>query len=115
MAGLLREPVPCTVCEKTCLVLRHGIALWDVCESCEVDGASDASIRQVRPNDVGWLLRQTGIRKVFCNGSTARKLYDRHILPVCGLPAAALPSTSPANARWTLPLLLEAWQRILTD
>ena len=112
-AGLLGEDVPVTVEQKKAMLLNHGIALWDVCESCTADGASDASIRDVRPNEVAALLRRTGIVRVFCNGTAAGRLYERHILPQSGISAAVLPSTSPANARWSLPMLAEAWKPIL--
>ena len=103
LAAILDEAVPETVPEKTALLLRRHVALWDVAAACEVAGSSDASIRAVIPNDLTPIFRAAEIRAVFCNGGTAYRYYRG--------PAAAekLPSTSPANARWTLPMLVEAW------
>ena len=103
LAAVLDEAVPDTVPEKTALLLRRRIALWDVAAACEVAGSSDASIRAVVPNDLSPIFRAAEIRAVFCNGGTAFRYYRG---PVA---AVKLPSTSPANARWTLPMLAEAW------
>ena len=103
LAAILGEPVPETVPEKTALLLRRHIALWDVAAACEVAGSSDASIRAVVPNDLSPIFRAANIRAVFCNGGTAYRYYRGPVT------AVKLPSTSPANARWTLPTLAEAW------
>lgn len=113
LATLLEEPLPPTVEKKTALLHRHGIALWDVIASCEITGSSDSSIRNVTPNDVASLLRSTPIEKIFVNGKTAERLYIRYLEPRLGIRAAALPSTSPANAAWTLPRLVDAWKILL--
>ena len=73
----------------------------------------DASIRHAVPNDVPALLASGGIKRVFCNGQRAYALYLRYLDAACGLPVAALPSTSAANAAWSLERLTEAWRVIL--
>ena len=109
LAAILGEPVPETVPEKTALLLRRHIALWDVAAACEVAGSSDASIRAVVPNDLSPIFRAAEIRAVFCNGGTAYAYYKTLCRGPVAVAAAKLPSTSPANARWTLPMLAEAW------
>ena len=96
---------------KTALLLSH-VALWDVIASCEVTGSSDSSIRSVVPNDVREILCGARIRQIFCNGHTAYTLYTRHLLPLTGREAVCLPSTSPANASFTLERLCSEWAAI---
>jgi len=104
--------VPATVEEKRAFLLCHGIALWDVIASCEVTGSSDASIRNVVVNDVTHILRHAQIRTIFVNGKTAEKYYNRYLKPVLQQNAVCLPSTSPANAAWSLERLIEAWRPV---
>ncbi len=107
--GLAQEDVA----GKRAALLRHGVALWDVVESCEVRGSSDASIRDVVPVDVARIVRVAPICAVICNGGTAGRLYRRWLLPACGIEAEVLPSTSPANASWSLARLTERWREAL--
>lgn len=81
--------------------------------ACDIVGSSDASIRHAVPNDVPALLASGGIKRVFCNGQRAYALYLRYLDAACGLPVAALPFTSAANAAWSLERLTEAWRVIL--
>ena len=115
LSALFDESLPQTPEEKAALVLRHGIALWDVLASCDIDGASDASIRQPVPNDFTSLLQKTAIRTVFTTGKAATNLFQKHVAPVIGLNAVYLPSTSPANqALFPWKKLLDEW-RMLVD
>lgn len=98
---------------KRSLLLRHGIALWDVVQSCDVRGSSDASIRNVVPADVARVMAGARIEAVLCNGGTAARLYRRHLRPATGVDAVQLPSTSPANASWSLGRLTERWREAL--
>jgi TDG/mug DNA glycosylase family protein len=117
LAALTGEPLPARedIAAKKQLLLRHGLALWDTLESCTITGASDASIRDVVPNDIAGLLRKVPIRAVFCNGATAYRIYTKYQQPLTGIPAVRLPSTSPANAACS-PARLEAlWGAALAD
>ena len=109
MAALFGENVPQTVEEKTALILSHRLALWDVIGQCEIAGSSDASITAVRANDLSPILRGADIRAIFCNGGTSYAYYEKLCRGPLGRDALKLPSTSPANARWTLEKLTEAW------
>ena len=86
--------------------------MWDVIASCEIVGSSDSSIQNAVANDITPILSAAPIERIFTNGKTAGKLYDRYILPQIGKTAVCLPSTSPANAAWTLEKLISAWQII---
>lgn len=112
MALLFEAEVPETVEEKTHLVLTHRLALWDTIHSCTITGSSDSSIRDVVPNDLSVILDNSRVDRVFCNGAASYKLYQKYIYPQTKLHAAQLPSTSPANAAWSMERLQKAWQII---
>lgn len=113
LAAVTDSPVPQSISEKKNLLLEHGIALWDVIASCDIVGSSDASITNVVPTDIGRILRESPIERIYANGTTAKKLYDLYQKEQCGREIILLPSTSPANAVWTLPKLVETWKESL--
>ena len=113
LATLLKEPVPDTIEEKKAMLLVHRIALWDVIQSCDIKGSSDSSIKNVQPTDIGMILEKTNVTQIYANGNKAGQLYKRYQFPVTGIEATVLPSTSPANAAWSLERLCEAWRVIL--
>ena len=113
IAALFHQEVPETIGQKKELILSNNLALWDSIASCVVTGSSDASIRDVRANDLSVILDHSPIRKIFCNGKTSWQMYEKWILPSTGREAVCLPSTSPANAQWSLDRLIDAWSVIL--
>ena len=113
LATLLKEPVPDTIEEKKAMLLAHRIALWDVIQSCDIKGSSDSSIKNVQPTDIGMILEKTNITRIYANGNKAGQLYKRYQFAVTGIDALVLPSTSPANAAWSLERLCKAWHVIL--
>lgn len=104
---------PKSIDEKKRFLHSCGIALWDVIASCEIIGSSDSSINNATPNDLSEILNAADIRRIFVNGKTAEKYYNKYTKPVTGIPAVCLPSTSPANAAWTYDKLIDAWKIIL--
>ena len=113
LAAVFEDTVPATVEEKKAFLAAHGIALWDVIASCRIEGSADSSIRDVVPNDIASLLKSHSIRAIFTNGKTAQTLYDKHIFPTLGVSALCLPSTSPANAAWSVEKLVNAWRVVI--
>lgn len=113
LATLLKEPVPDTIEEKKAMLLARRIALWDVIQSCDIKGSSDSSIKNVQPTDIGMILEKTNITRIYANGNKAGQLYKRYQFPITGIEAMVLPSTSPANAAWSLERLCKAWHVIL--
>ncbi|MBR5677761.1 MAG: DNA-deoxyinosine glycosylase [Paludibacteraceae bacterium] len=113
IAAVCGEPVPGTVEEKRSLLLRNHIAVWDVIRSCDITGSSDASIRNVTPNDLRRILDAAPIRAIYVNGKTAERYYKKYIEKTLGIPAACLPSTSPANAAWSAEKLVGEWGKVL--
>ena len=113
VSAVLGVDCPGSVEDKKRMLLQNRIALWDVIASCRIEGSSDSSIRDAVPTDLQAILKTAGIRAVFCNGQTAFRLYERYQEKQVGLPAIALPSTSPANAAYGLDRLVEHWRVIL--
>ena len=109
IAALYDRDVPVTIPEKKGLILSHGLALWDSIASCVITGSSDASIRDVHPNDLRIILDHSPIERIYCNGRKSHEMYEKYILPAIGREAGCLPSTSPANAQWSLEKLIAAW------
>lgn len=114
LAALTKSPLPSTVEEKKALLLQNGIALWDVIKSCDIEGSSDLSIRNVVPHDIATVTSNAPIQHIYANGSKAYELILRYCKNPSGLPVTKLPSTSPANASYSLERLINAWQVILS-
>ena len=112
LATICNEDTPFTTEQKKALCLTHGIALWDVIQSCEIEGSSDSSIKNVKVNDLSVILDNCGINQIFVNGSTAYKLFAKYQQKEIGRTAIKLPSTSPANAAWSFERLYSEWQVI---
>ena len=112
LAQVLDCAVPESVEEKRAMLLTHHVALWDVIASCEITGSSDASIRNVCPNDLSRIFNVADIQAIYTNGSKAYQLYQKYIFPINRRKAYPLPSTSPANAGYSLERLVEAWSVI---
>ena len=112
IAAVCNDRVPETIEEKKKLLHSHGIALWDVIESCDITGSSDSSIRNVKVNDLSRILLAADIRQIYVNGGTAYKYYQKYTEPLLGKSAVKLPSTSPANAAWSVEKLSEEWKCI---
>lgn len=113
LAAVFSSTVPETIPEKQAFLFHHHIALWDVIGSCEIEGSADSTIRNVSPNDLSLILNHAPIENIYVNGRTAEKYYTRYSLPHTGKAAVCLPSTSPANAAFSLEKLIAAWRVIL--
>lgn len=106
---------PQTISEKKKLLLDNRIALWDVIKSCDIIGSGDSTITNVTVNDISKILDHSEIKSIFTNGKKADNLYAKHIEPVTGIKACCLPSTSPANAAWTVEKLYQFWNDRIAD
>ena len=113
IAALYGEETPRTTEEKSGLILRRNLALWDTIQSCTITGSSDSSVRDVVPNDLSVILQNSRVDRVFCNGALSHKLYTRYCMPQTGISAVKLPSTSPANAAFSLERLIGEWKVLL--
>ena len=115
MARLLKEPLPVSVEEKKAMLLKHHIAIWDVVAECDIHGSSDGSIRNVIPTNLNQILREADIQTIIANGTAAYTLYHTYCEEHTGLTAVKFPSTSPANAVFTLDRLEDAWGKVFLD
>ena len=113
LAAIFDEDVPADIPAKKAFLLRHHIALWDVIASCEIEGSSDASVKNAVPVDIACVMQIASIERIICNGNLAYKLYQCHLEPLTGIHAISLPSTSPANAAWSLEKLVSSWRDAL--
>lgn len=115
LSRLLHEPLPDSIEAKKQMLLKHHIALWDVVAECDIHGSSDMSIRNVIPTNLNQVLREADIKTIITNGATAYKLYHTYCEEHTGRSAVKCPSTSPANAVFTLDRLEEAWGEIFSS
>lgn len=113
ISSLYTEELPDKVETKKEMLLRNKIAVWDVIKSCEIMGSSDRSIRNVISNDISGILETSHIKIIIANGGTAFRLYMKHIYPKTKVEIIKLPSTSPANAAFSLEMLIHEWSYIL--
>lgn len=111
-AAIFQEETPMTIETRYAFLLRNRIALWDSIHQCTIIGSSDSSIRDVVPNDLSPILDTAPIEQIYCNGQKSWEMFHRYIEPRIERTAIVLPSTSPANAAWTLDRLIEAWSTI---
>lgn len=112
VASVYSCPVPKTVEEKKNMLLSNRIAVWDVIKSCEITGSADSTIKSVTPNDLSEILSVANIQKIYANGKTAQSLYNKYIKKNTGIDIISLPSTSPANAAYSLEKLIKEWKII---
>lgn len=112
VASVFNASVPKTTEEKKNFLLANNIALWDVIASCEITGSADSSIKNAVINDISKILDNSDIQKIFVNGKTAEKYYNKYTKPLIHRNAVLLPSTSPANAAWNIEKLIESWKII---
>ena len=112
VAMTFEDELPETIQEKREFLLHHNIALWDVIHSCDITGSSDASIKNVVPNDLSVILAAADIKQIYVNGKTAYKYFEKYTKPLINRDAICLPSTSPANAAWNMERLAGEWKVI---
>ena len=110
LSALFEESALCTNEEKKAFLLEHKIAIWDVIASCDITGSSDSSIKNVVPTDLSVILNKARIEKIYANGATAAKLFHKYQEPIVKREIITLPSTSPANAAFSLERLVECWK-----
>ena len=112
MAAVLETAVPETIEEKKKMLYRHHIALWDSIYSCDIIGSSDSSIKNAVPTALGQIITGSKIRKIFCNGAASGICFKKYQEKELQITADILPSTSPANAAYSLEKLISIWRKI---
>ena len=109
VSAVMGTNIPVTNEGKRNFLHNNHIALWDVIASCDITGSSDSSIKNVVANDLTTILENADIKQIFVNGKTAEKYYNKYIRDTIKRDAICLPSTSPANAGWSVEKLVDAW------
>ncbi|MFV0362049.1 MAG: DNA-deoxyinosine glycosylase [Suipraeoptans sp.] len=112
LAEIYENKVPETIEEKKNFLFENRTAIWDVIKSCDIVGSSDSSISNVEPNDLYYILENSKINHIFANGAKAHELYYKYIYNTTRIDAIKLPSTSPANASYSLSKLVGDWNII---
>ncbi len=120
MARLLENTDPPTSYEeRLSMLLRHHIALWDSIDTCHRNGSLDTAIRDAASNDFAAFFQQYPFLHTICfNGAKSAQIFKKYNKALLNAPAhrfLSLPSTSPANARWSFTMLLKKWQTILAS
>lgn len=112
LSKVFNEEISDSIEDKKVFLRKHKVALWDVIASCEIAGSSDSSIKNVKVNDIKWLLKRTKIKKIYTTGKKSYELYNKYCLNKTKINAICLYSTSPANCRIKLEELVENYQVI---
>ena len=121
MARILEQApsAPVRYEDRLAMLLRHHIALWDSIAACDRPGSLDADIKNEQGNDFSTLFAQyPNIHTVCFNGGKSFqcfKKYNKQLLNRTDIQFHPMPSTSPANARWTMEMLEDAWKIPLTS
>ena len=114
-SAITGQDVPVTIEDKKKLLLSNNIALWDVIYKCSIKGSSDSSIKDVVANNLVPLLDGSGITMIYANGAKAYELYMKYSYQETGMEIVKLPSTSPANAVYTLEKLVAKWNVLIDN
>lgn len=112
IAALYGAEEPKNIDEKKSLIIENNLALWDSIQSCTITGSSDSSVKDVVPNDLSLIINNSRVDRIFCNGALSHRMYMKFIFPKTNIKAIKLPSTSPANAAFSLDRLIEEWRVI---
>ena len=117
LAGILNAPLPENTDEKINFLLSHHIAIYDAAISCEIEGSSDAKMSKIVPVNLKPLFKETDIMQVYANGGKAyeicKKYLEDEIIKATQKEVIKLPSTSPANAKFSLEKLANEWSMIV--
>lgn len=109
LSAIFEEELPDSITAKKEFLRDHHIALFDVCKTCSIKGSSDAKIKEVTPNDLDSIINNSNIKEIYLNGKTAYNLYNKFLKDKTKIEGIYLPSTSPANATFSLEDLIECY------
>ena len=116
LAGILNAPLPESTDEKINFLLSHHIAIYDAAISCEIEGSSDAKMSKIVPVNLNPIFKEANITRVYANGGKAYEICKKYlkdeIIKATKNEVTKLPSTSPANAKFSLERLTNEWMVI---
>lgn len=101
--------------QKLKILLQNNIALWDIIKSCKRDGSLDSDIQNETPNDIYGLLKKVPKLKIIClNGNKSYSTFKKYFPDLLEKYSChKMPSTSPANAKYSLDTLIKYWSSIV--
>ncbi len=100
VCSFFEEDIPESVEGKKAFLQRRKIALWDMVTECEIVGSSDSSIKNVKRADLKEIFNACRLKKILLNGALAYELFLEGYKD-CTVPYVKMPSTSPANPRFS--------------
>lgn len=107
---IYNEKIEINIESRKNFLLKNNIALWDTIKECDIVSSSDSSIRNAIPNDINTIIKNSNIRAIFCNGNTSYKLFMKYFKDSFKeIDIICLPSSSPANAKFSLQDLVNIW------
>ena len=115
LARVYNEPIGDSIESKKEFLTKHKIALWDTLESCDILGSSDSSIKNVKPNNINKIIKDSNIKYIYTTGQKAYHFYNKYILPKTKKEAILLYSPSPANCAIPFNKMVENYQVINTE
>ena len=119
LAGILNAPLPESTDEKINFLLSHHIAIYDAAISCEIEGSSDAKMSKIVPVNLNPIFKEANITRVYANGGKAYEICKKYlkdeIIKATKNEVTKLPSTSPANAKFSLEKLANEWSVIVRE
>lgn len=111
LENIFKEEISNDILSKKNFLLKHNIALWDIIKSCDIISSSDSSIKNAKPNNIKNLIKNSNISTIFCNGNTSYKIFNKYFKNTFNIPIICLPSSSPANAKFSLEDLITIWEK----
>ena len=115
LAFIFNKDVPKSIEEKTQLVLENNLALWDSVKSCEIINSAYATIKNAVPNDIVGFVRKNKINKIIFNGKKSYDIFSKFFKEFKECELEVLPSTSPANAKFSFNDLCNIWKEKISN
>ena len=117
LAAILNAAVPESTDDKIKFLLSHHVAIYAAAISCEIKGSSDAKMSKIVPVNLKPIFKTANIKQVYANGGKAyeicKKYLEDEIIKATKNKVIKLPSTSPANAKFSLEKLAKEWSVIV--
>ena len=103
--------------QKLQTLLKNNIALWDTIKTCKREGSLDSNIQNETPNDIRKLLKNYPNIKTIClNGNKSYSAFKKYFPDLLEkYNCRKMPSTSPANARYSSNRIFAEWDKYLSE
>ena len=113
LESVFHDKVGKSIENKKEFLIKHKIALWDTCASCEIDKASDSTIKNIKPNNINLILKNSQVKYIFTTGKKAHELYNKYIYYKTKIEDICLYSPSPANCAISIENIIKDYQKII--